>query len=558
MTRPSPIVVTAPRLRYAWLIVVCLITFFVNSDALPTDIMESRNLVTANEMVEYDNWLLPTMNGTLRLEKPPLPTWVAGAIASAAPDNLIAQRAAAGVMGALWTLFFFLTVRTLSRRDETAVTCSLIFLTCYNVMLMGRTATWDIYCHAFMMGAIWLILRLFYPSRPVAAGRRLAEAAACGVLLGLSFLSKGPVSFFALLLPFLIATPLLGRPQWKGNGWGIAVMVAVCLILSCWWYIYIIVSHPEMATAIIHKETGAWVNHNVRPWYYYWRYFLETGAWAILTLAALLAPIFSRSMRRDKQFLFAVVWMLATVVLLSFMPEKKMRYLLPVMAPCAMSVGLLLESIARNWKEAKWGRILFRVNAWIVAVVAAGGSGGCLYLWLGMHKIGGVLAVVSAIVLLIIAVLTALCALRGRVVAFVDCVAGLFIAVEILLMSQVANFFVNPEYNSIKSVRNEARVKDIPFYCNDKKPLRMELVLAAGRRILPIDLSNSDSIARRLPCVVVTHGPVSQELPARILAQTDTLFIGQYDDNRHPATDRHYTADLLNRVTLLTPKTKEP
>lgn len=63
--------------------------------ALPTDIMESRNIITAREMVSDGNWLVPTMNGELRLEKPPLPTWVAGGIEKVFPDSLSAQRAAA-------------------------------------------------------------------------------------------------------------------------------------------------------------------------------------------------------------------------------------------------------------------------------------------------------------------------------------------------------------------------------------------------------------------------------------------------------------------------------
>ena len=74
------------------------------------DIMESRNLVTAREIVEEGNWLIPTMNGVLRLEKPPLPTWVAACIEMISPDNLALQRSAAGVMAVLLVLFLYLFV----------------------------------------------------------------------------------------------------------------------------------------------------------------------------------------------------------------------------------------------------------------------------------------------------------------------------------------------------------------------------------------------------------------------------------------------------------------
>ena len=38
--------------------------------------MEARNFQAAKEMIEDNNWLLPTLNGEPRYQKPPLPTWL--------------------------------------------------------------------------------------------------------------------------------------------------------------------------------------------------------------------------------------------------------------------------------------------------------------------------------------------------------------------------------------------------------------------------------------------------------------------------------------------------
>ena len=81
--------------------IICFFTFFIHNPVIYPDIMESRNLVTAREMVEYNNWLVPTMNGDLRLEKPPLPTWVAAGMEFLSPDNILLQRAAAGIIACL-------------------------------------------------------------------------------------------------------------------------------------------------------------------------------------------------------------------------------------------------------------------------------------------------------------------------------------------------------------------------------------------------------------------------------------------------------------------------
>ena len=49
-------------IHYLFILIVCWFAFFVNNGSVYEDIMESRNLVTAHEMIEYDNWLVPTMN----------------------------------------------------------------------------------------------------------------------------------------------------------------------------------------------------------------------------------------------------------------------------------------------------------------------------------------------------------------------------------------------------------------------------------------------------------------------------------------------------------------
>ena len=149
------------------LFLLCCVAFFVNNSVILPDIMESRNIVTAREMVHDGNWMVPTMNGELRLEKPPLPTWIAGAVEYITPDNISAQRAMAGLAGMVLICFFYLLGEKITRNKDYAFIASLLLLTCYNVILMGRTATWDIYCHAFMMGAIYFMYRGFYEDKHI-------------------------------------------------------------------------------------------------------------------------------------------------------------------------------------------------------------------------------------------------------------------------------------------------------------------------------------------------------------------------------------------------------
>lgn len=137
--------------------IVCIAAFFVHNATLTPDIMESRNIITAREMVYDGNWLVPTMNGELRLEKPPLPTWLTAIAELVAPDCLALQRAMAGLAAVMLVMYFMRFAKYVLRMNPIVPT--LVLCTCYSVVLMGRTASWDIYCHAFMMGAIYHVAR---------------------------------------------------------------------------------------------------------------------------------------------------------------------------------------------------------------------------------------------------------------------------------------------------------------------------------------------------------------------------------------------------------------
>ncbi len=352
------------------LLLVFCCSFFINNGAIFADIMESRNIITAREMVYDHNWLVPTMNGELRLEKPPLPTWIAAITEMISPDNLPLQRAMAGFAAVMLVLFFYKFATKLTDNRTYALVSSLVLCTSYNIILMGRTATWDIYCHAFMMGAIYY-LYLALRQNPC----KWTYFIGAGIFMGLSFLGKGPVSFYALLLPFVCAYILYYRKetQMKGKWIALAVMILIGIVLSTWWYAYIYIYHQEMASYVFHKESSSWSNHNVRSWYYYWQFFLETGVWSLLTLTTLLVPFWKKRVESSKEYLFCLSWMLLILFFLSLLPEKKTRYLLPILLPAALTMGHLFVYWIRQAKQKMpqlKDRVLYRINAYLIVVAA--------------------------------------------------------------------------------------------------------------------------------------------------------------------------------------------
>lgn len=99
-------------------------------------------------------------------------------------------------------------------------------------------------------------------------------------------------------------------------------MILIALAVGSWWYIYLLLFEQNAVEAVIHKESGAWTGHNVRPWYYYWRFFTETGIWAVLMLAALFVPYWRKHIRRNKLYTFSITFTLLVLVLLTDAGEE--------------------------------------------------------------------------------------------------------------------------------------------------------------------------------------------------------------------------------------------
>lgn len=537
---------------YIIILSVCFVSFFVHNDAVPADLMESRNLVTAREMVNTGNYLIPTMNGELRLEKPPLPTWIAAGIEHAFPHNLAAQRAAAGIAATLMVFFLFLLVRTITGETFLAFMAAVVLATCYNPVMMGRNATWDIYCHAFMLGAIYFIWGAFKSE-----GKQWSKFLLAGLFMGLSFLSKGPVSFYALLLPFLIGFIIVEKPSLKGKVAPFIVMIVLTLIVSFWWPAYIAAFHPETGSAVAAKESGAWISHNVRPLWYYWQFPAEAGIWALFWVTSLFYYFYSfRKKIAEPRNIFrlSVIWTLAALILLSLIPEKKPRYLLPMLIPGAINIAYYLGYSMRN-AMSKGEKTLLRINGTLIAVVSLLMPVGIYFLAKNGHADWFSHLVLPSLIFWAIAIYLFV-GLYGKKGILPERV---FFGTVLVMMSFIlfcyeptTRLFVNENRYSLNALRDNPDLQGLPFYYPaEEEAIRMEWVYEAGRNITPIDLKNDSAVYAALPFVLVS------EKPAPVLLENlevTTEYIGTFDNNWRKTDSHRYNKDLVKEVYLVKKK----
>lgn len=331
------------------LLLTCAAIFFVNLNSLPVNIMEARNFITAREMLNDGHWLLTTINGEPRYQKPPLPTWLtAFSAAIFGIKNVWALRLPAAIMTLFLVLFSYKLAKKLTSEKVYAFISSLIMATSFYIVASARDGQWDIYTHGFMAICIYL-LYLFFTEETC----KYRNALLAALFFGFSFLSKGPVSLYALLLPFLIAFGIVYKYRNFRKRWvPLLFFLVVATVVSGWWHWYTMTFDPA-AAEITKKETTNWISYEIKPFYYYWSFFTQSGVWTIPAFIGLLYPYLKNRVFNKKAYLFTFLWTMLSVILLSLIPEKKSRYLLPVLIPMALNTGFYIEYLFRRFKELK-------------------------------------------------------------------------------------------------------------------------------------------------------------------------------------------------------------
>ncbi|MCB0446025.1 MAG: glycosyltransferase family 39 protein, partial [Gelidibacter sp.] len=273
----------------------------------------------------------------------------------------------AAIMTLFLVLFSYKLAKKLTSEKLYAFISSLIMATSFYIVASARDGQWDIYTHGFMVICIYL-LYLFFTEET----HKYRNALLAGLFFGCSFLSKGPVSMYALLLPFLIAFGIVYKyKNFKTRWLPLVAFLAVAFIVSAWWHWYTLKFDPA-AAEITKKETTNWISYEIKPFYYYWSFFTQSGIWTIPAFISLLYPYLKNRVSNLKSYQFSLLWTIFAVVLLSIIPEKKSRYLMPVLLPLAINIGFYMDYLIRRFKHLKDKRETLPVyfNFGLIALIA--------------------------------------------------------------------------------------------------------------------------------------------------------------------------------------------
>ena len=329
-----------------FLFLITAVLLLSGLDKIEINIMEARNFISAREMVQNKEYLLTTLNNEARYQKPPLPTWLTAASGAIFGfDSLYAMRLPVVAITIMLVFAFYFFSGKIGLDPEFSFHNGLILITSFYVFFSGRDNQWDMYTHSFMMASLFFLLKLFLEDF-----NSFKNSLVAGIFLGLSILSKGPVSFYALFFPFIISYGIIYKIPFRKKWIYLLNMFLWGLVIGLSWFIYVRLKDPQSLKAIASKETANWTTYEVKPFYYYWSFFLQSGLWAIPSLIALIYPFLKSRVANLKAYRFAILWTLLAFILLSIIPEKKVRYLVPVLIPLALTAGFYIEYLFRSFK----------------------------------------------------------------------------------------------------------------------------------------------------------------------------------------------------------------
>lgn len=307
---------------------------------------EGRRLVVLREMMTNSSWLIPTMNGKVYLDKPPLFYWcgaVFGFLAHGTPEWVLRLPSGLSAMCLVWMLFFGLREHI---GRWAALFAVLILVTSPYFTMLARLAEIEMLLTFCVFSSV-----LFY-FKYIKHGRRSALYGAYA-MMGLAFLTKGPVALLFFLPPIagfgLIERnrhALKGLVDWRG--WLLFAIIAFP------WFIYVDARLPgaPMIKVITNEASDKIAGKKYEPFYFY----------LIILTKNLLPWIFVLLWQPRVQFrklsataagryfgLAAVI----PLILFSLFMFKRDKYILPMYPAAAVWLGMALAQGLEQVKQRR-------------------------------------------------------------------------------------------------------------------------------------------------------------------------------------------------------------
>jgi len=306
---------------------------------------EVRYAEMAREMIVHGNWIVPRLDGLLYFEKPPLGHWLNAIALVVFGENEFAVRIASALSAGITALMAYVLCRKFFESRATALLTVFIYLTCFEVQVVGTLSVLDtMFTAALNLGIGFMVLSAIAEEKP--AQTRLMLLGGC--ILGLAFLAKGFLGFVLpgiVLLPWLLwekKYAVLLKRSWLAVGAAIAIVlpwaIAIHIQQPDFWRYFVVVEHLQRFAA----ENA---QHKAPAYYFLMGLPLVTFPWFFLLpagISGLVAPRGERSVQAKSGIALMVLWAVVPFAFFSVASGKLITYILPCFLPFSilMAYGL--------------------------------------------------------------------------------------------------------------------------------------------------------------------------------------------------------------------------
>lgn len=303
--------------------------------ALPAD--ETRYLAVAWEMWQRKEFLLPYLNGLPYSDKPPLLFWLMHAGWAVAGVNETWPRLLPAFFFALTLPFVRRLGEQLWPRSTAGELAAWLLPGCTVLYLFSQQLMFDLPLLFFIVSALERYLV------SLESGRRL-PLVACGLLLGLAGLMKGPVVLMYVIPAFMLFEWNQRRSP-RGAARRIGLVLAIGVFISgCWLFALAIHGQFEFLVDAVFMQSAdrvAGAAGHPRPvwWYLPWL--------PVILLPWFLWPFAMRTLlaglRSDRMSMASLVLAAGILFVFSMIGGKQMHYLFPLLVFTCLAVGRTLS-----------------------------------------------------------------------------------------------------------------------------------------------------------------------------------------------------------------------
>jgi 4-amino-4-deoxy-L-arabinose transferase-like glycosyltransferase len=349
---------------------------------------ESKNAACTLAMLDTNDWVVPTFNGQLRIEKPPLVNWVQLAGIALCGRNETGVRIGSAVL-TIGTCLMTWRIGAALFGPPTGLLAGIVMATCIWTAVGGRASTPDaplVFCTTL---ALFLFVR--EARHPSADGRplrlSLRTALGIGAACGAALLAKGPVGLVLPCAAFVVFAVCAGpRRSVFSRLAGIAglrplVIAAAALAIALPWYV-----------AVTWRTDGEWLRgfllvHNVGRFaapmeghagsIFYYPAVLACGLfpWSMVlaVMAAHVGFVLADGRHpRHRACLLLASWAIAWVGAFSLAGTKLPGYVWPAYPALAIGIAACLDACGR--RDLPFLRLVRDPARWLSRTLEAGWS----------------------------------------------------------------------------------------------------------------------------------------------------------------------------------------